>query len=160
MIVVSNLWFWRREREGSDTISFMMTCSFLNLSSEKLKPDLVVWTFDIHCVNFFRTIWGHLCWFKMSMSLISVKSPGLGFCTGMDFFPQIIEMSGREIRLWRSIFCGVKKHGKIIGIIFDVLNNSVAALIWVKVVIVGLRLQDGGLFIEIILNNRSIDESL
>ena len=30
------------EREGLDTISFMMTCGFLYLSSQKLKPGLMV----------------------------------------------------------------------------------------------------------------------
>ena len=43
MVVVSNLWFWRSEREGSDAISFMMTCSgFLDLSSKILKDGPVV----------------------------------------------------------------------------------------------------------------------
>ena len=42
MVVVSNLWFWRSEREGLDEISFIMTCGFLYLRSKKLKPGLVV----------------------------------------------------------------------------------------------------------------------
>ena len=42
MAVVSNLWFWRSEREGSDTISFKMTFDFLYLSAKKLKPGRLV----------------------------------------------------------------------------------------------------------------------
>ena len=80
---------------------------------------------------------------------------------GFSFLFQIIEMSGREIRLWwRTCFSGIKLHGKIIVFVMVDGNSGVVVFIRVKVVIVGLRVKDGGLCPEIFLNNRSINGSL
>ena len=76
------------------------------------------------------------------------------------FFFQIVEVSGREIGLMGSVVHGVKMHWKIIGIVGVVVNSGVVWISCVTIVIVGKRLQSGGLFTEIFLNSRSIDRGL
>ena len=79
---------------------------------------------------------------------------------GWTFFFQIVEVSGREIGLMGSVVRGVKMHWKFIGIVGVVVNSGVVWIGSVTIVIVGKRLQSGGLFTEIFLNSRSIDRSL
>ena len=83
----------------------------------------------------FCMIYWHLCLFKISMSSVSVKSPALGVWTGMDFL-------FFQIRLWWSIFYGVKLHGKVVGAVILIVNNGVVGC-WV--VIIGMRLYGGRL---------------
>ena len=117
MVVVSKLWFWRSERDGSGAISFMMTCGFLYLSSEKLNPGLVVWTLDIHCVIFPVRFEGICVDSKYPWIQFLLKSrPGILHRDG--FFFQIIEMVEEKLGCGDQSSVVSNCMGKSLGSLF------------------------------------------